>query len=202
MVRNVKGFTMVELMIVIAIIGVLAVALIPTFIGAQSKARDTGRAAALANASTSLASFNNDNGYFPGTMNGCLTDTNGSVSVNAYYSNAATPAVITTVAAYFQGGRAGVDPQAVTIGAGAAPTAANRSLNCLTSKSFAYQTGRSAPSKPDYSSAILVAKMETEKLANATALPGAATANGQLTPVAPVTVASTDPTKLYVKVVE
>jgi prepilin-type N-terminal cleavage/methylation domain-containing protein len=102
MVRNVKGFTMVELMIVISIIGVLATALIPTFIGAQSKARDTGRSAALANASTSLASFSNDNGYFPGTMNGCLTDSNGSVSLNAYYSNAATPVVITTVAAYFQ----------------------------------------------------------------------------------------------------
>lgn len=95
-----------------------------------------------------------------------------------------------------------MDPQATTIGAGAAPANANRSLNCLTSKSFAYQTGRSTNTKPDYSSAILVAKMETEKMANATSLPAAVNTNGQLTPAAPVAVASTDATKLYVKVVE
>ncbi len=42
MVRNVKGFTMVELMIVIAIIGILAVTLIPAFSGMQNRAKDTG----------------------------------------------------------------------------------------------------------------------------------------------------------------
>ncbi|MCB9805448.1 prepilin-type N-terminal cleavage/methylation domain-containing protein [Candidatus Peribacteria bacterium] len=43
MIRNMKGFTMVELMIVVAIIGVLAVALIPSLLGSQSKARDSAR---------------------------------------------------------------------------------------------------------------------------------------------------------------
>ena len=60
MVRNVKGFTMVELMIVIAIIGVLAVALIPTLTGAQAKARDTSRISGVTNASTSMTAFATD----------------------------------------------------------------------------------------------------------------------------------------------
>ena len=42
MVRNMKGFTMVELMIVISIIGILAVTLIPAFSGMQERAKDTG----------------------------------------------------------------------------------------------------------------------------------------------------------------
>ena len=80
MVRNVKGFTMVELMIVIAIIGVLAVALIPTLTGAQAKSRDTARVSILTNASTSITSYASDVGAYPATNNGCLTDTNGTAT--------------------------------------------------------------------------------------------------------------------------
>ena len=60
MVRNVKGFTMVELMIVIAIIGVLAVTLIPQLTKAQAKARDTGRSAHLNSISTVLQTYRSD----------------------------------------------------------------------------------------------------------------------------------------------
>ena len=60
MVRNVKGFTMVELMIVIAIIGILAVTLIPAFTGMQARARDTGRIQSLESASTALEAWKSD----------------------------------------------------------------------------------------------------------------------------------------------
>lgn len=60
MVRNVKGFTMVELMIVIAIIGILAVTLIPAFGGMQARARDTGRVQTLESASTALEAWKSD----------------------------------------------------------------------------------------------------------------------------------------------
>jgi len=42
---NKKGFTLIELLIVITIIGILAVAFLPSLLGAPSKARDTQRIA-------------------------------------------------------------------------------------------------------------------------------------------------------------
>lgn len=41
-IRNKKGFTIIEIMVVIAIIGILAAVLVPQFAGVKEKARDTG----------------------------------------------------------------------------------------------------------------------------------------------------------------
>ncbi|MBS9784442.1 prepilin-type N-terminal cleavage/methylation domain-containing protein [Candidatus Gracilibacteria bacterium] len=64
-IKNLKGFTLIELMIVIAIIGILAVTLVPQLTGAQGKARDTGRISSLKNASTALVQYQNDYSVFP-----------------------------------------------------------------------------------------------------------------------------------------
>jgi len=45
MLKNKKGFTLIELLIVITIIGILAVAFLPSLLGAPAKARDTQRVA-------------------------------------------------------------------------------------------------------------------------------------------------------------
>ena len=95
MVRNIKGFTLVELMIVIAIIGVLAVSLIPTLTGAQAKARDTGRISALTNIATSMISYKNDAGTYPGVLYGCLTDANGDLANFSAVAGGAADAVLT-----------------------------------------------------------------------------------------------------------
>ncbi len=81
MVRNVKGFTMVELMIVIAIIGVLATALIPSLLGSQSKARDSARFNNLKSIGAALDGYQMENTYFPDTAGTCASDANGKITV-------------------------------------------------------------------------------------------------------------------------
>jgi type IV pilus assembly protein PilA len=56
MTKNTKAFTLIELLIVIVIIGILAVALIPRLTGAQASARDTARRSSLQQASTIVSS--------------------------------------------------------------------------------------------------------------------------------------------------
>ncbi|MFO0764071.1 MAG: type II secretion system protein [Candidatus Gracilibacteria bacterium] len=106
MVRNVKGFTMVELMIVIAIIGVLAVALIPSLLGSQAKARDTARQNNLNSIASAIDGYQLDNSAFPDLVSGqanCVSDSNGKVS------NFST-AINATIAANIKGGSFPTDP--------------------------------------------------------------------------------------------
>ena len=65
---NKKGFTLIELLIVISIIGILAVAFLPSMLNAPAKARDTERIAHL----TKIANFltlENTNGTLPKVVN-------------------------------------------------------------------------------------------------------------------------------------
>ncbi len=63
--RNRKGFTLVEMLIVIVIIGILAAAILPNLMNAREKANDVGRLGALRNLSTSLVGYVTDEGSFP-----------------------------------------------------------------------------------------------------------------------------------------
>ena len=60
-----KGFTLIELMIVIVILGILMSTILPKLTGAQARARDTGRKADLGNISQALLVLFSDYGSFP-----------------------------------------------------------------------------------------------------------------------------------------
>lgn len=63
--KNIFGFTLVELLVVISIIGILTMIGAVAYSGAQKKARDTQRKTELDALSKALMMYYNDNGVFP-----------------------------------------------------------------------------------------------------------------------------------------
>lgn len=68
--RN-QGFTIVELLIVIVVIGILALLVITTYSGIQAKARNSKRSSDIATVQTQLEAYFQDKGHYPslGDMN-------------------------------------------------------------------------------------------------------------------------------------
>ena len=66
-----KGFTLIELMIVIAIIAILAAVLVPNFMRAREASRLTACKSNLKNISTAVETYSNDfDGVYPGGTGG------------------------------------------------------------------------------------------------------------------------------------
>src|SRR5262245_36990728 len=74
--RDEQGFTLIELMVVVLIIAILIAIAIPTFLGAQNRARDRGAQSDLRNALTAAKTLATDSaGLFQvGTTNITATD--------------------------------------------------------------------------------------------------------------------------------
>jgi type II secretion system protein G len=71
-----KGFTLIELMIVIVIMGLLVVIGIFAFISSKQKGNDSRRKADLTNIAKALEMYYNDNGTYP-------TESSGKISMTA-----------------------------------------------------------------------------------------------------------------------
>ncbi len=85
-----KGFTLIELLIVITIIGILAVALLPSVLGAPARARDAARKADLNNIIAGLETYNSDHQVYP-PDGGCI-DAIDSGALKAYFQGQTPPA--------------------------------------------------------------------------------------------------------------
>ena len=64
-----QGFTIVELLIVIVVIGILALLVITTYSGIQQKARNSKRSSDVKSLQTHLEAFYSQNGYYPSRAN-------------------------------------------------------------------------------------------------------------------------------------
>src|SRR5690606_15156065 len=62
---NQKGFTIIELLVVIVIIGILVALTLPNLFSAQARGRDTDRKNELKNIQQKLETYFNDNGSYP-----------------------------------------------------------------------------------------------------------------------------------------
>jgi len=62
---NAQGFTIVELLIVIVVIGILALLVITTYSGIQAKARNSKRQTDVQSLQTQIEAFYSQNGYYP-----------------------------------------------------------------------------------------------------------------------------------------
>ena len=73
MKKHLTGFTIVELLVVIVVIGILALLVITTYSGIQQKARNSKRQTDVQSIQTQLEAFFSQNGYYPS-----LADVNSS----------------------------------------------------------------------------------------------------------------------------
>ncbi len=86
--KNKKGFTLIELMIVITVIAILSAIALFAFTRVQRQARDAKRKAELKTIQTAIIAFNADNGVYPTTAQGlaCLAGS-GAAPCNVKYLN-------------------------------------------------------------------------------------------------------------------
>lgn len=70
--RDLRGFTLMEIMVVVVIIGLMATMLVPRIMSLPDKAGVTKAKAEIATLSQALKMYKLDNGYYPSTEQGLM----------------------------------------------------------------------------------------------------------------------------------
>jgi prepilin-type N-terminal cleavage/methylation domain-containing protein len=86
MVKDKKGFTLIELMIVVAIVGILAAIAIPAYLDYTIKTKITEVTTAMDALSQAASEYHASAGLFPDTANTDYTSTNAFASVSKGYA--------------------------------------------------------------------------------------------------------------------
>ncbi|PLX97809.1 MAG: type II secretion system protein GspG [Desulfuromonas sp.] len=69
-IKDQRGFTLIEIMVVVVILGVLAALVVPRFLDRPEEARRTKATVDIKSIEEALALFKLDNGFFPSTDQG------------------------------------------------------------------------------------------------------------------------------------
>ncbi len=67
--KSQKGFTLLEMLIVIVIVFVLAIIIVPNLLSGPARARDSQRKADMRIIKTALETYYNDNNFYPTSLN-------------------------------------------------------------------------------------------------------------------------------------
>jgi general secretion pathway protein G len=102
--RRTAGFTIVELLIVIVVIGILAAITIVAYNGVQSRARDTLRVEGIAKIRNALELYKIDNGAYPSAINSNTASTGNVYPGGGWEVAQVTPSTwLDRLAAYIPG---------------------------------------------------------------------------------------------------
>jgi len=85
------GFTLIEMLLVVAIIGVLAAVVVVTFPGRQKKASIQATRGSIANVCTAIDVYETDTGRFPPTLQGLISN-DGAANWSGPYIRGGAPA--------------------------------------------------------------------------------------------------------------
>lgn len=67
--KSQKGFTLLEMLIVVVIVFVLAIIIVPNLLSGPARARDSQRKADMRTIKTALETYYNDNNFYPTNLN-------------------------------------------------------------------------------------------------------------------------------------